>query len=80
MHTSAIPGMAVPQVIVPLRRLDRPALAALTFARSISADVTALFAIDDVVSGAAAAPGSDTAGSGLVARAGFTFRFGGGAR
>lgn len=49
MDTSAIPGMAVPQVIVPLRRLDRPALAALTFARSISADVTALFAIDDVV-------------------------------
>ena len=39
--------MVVPQVIVPLRRLDRPALAALTYARSISADVTALFAIDD---------------------------------
>ena len=49
MDTSATPGMAVPQVIVPLRHLDRPALAALTFARSISTDVTALFAIDDAV-------------------------------
>ena len=38
---------AVPQVVVPLRRLDRPALAALSYARSISPDVTALFAIDD---------------------------------
>jgi hypothetical protein len=38
---------AVPQVVVPLRRLDRPALAALSYARSISADVTALFAVDD---------------------------------
>ena len=38
---------AVPQVVVPLRRLDRPALAALSYARSISEDVTALFAIHD---------------------------------
>ena len=38
---------AVPQVVVPLRRIDRPALAALSYARSISEDVTALFAIHD---------------------------------
>lgn len=32
---------------MPLRRLDRPALAALSYARSISPDVTAFFVIDD---------------------------------
>jgi hypothetical protein len=42
-----MPRLAVPQVIVPLRRLDRRAFAALSFARSISSDVTALFAVDD---------------------------------
>lgn len=39
--------LAVPQVIVPLHHLDRRARAALTFARSISTDVTAIFAIED---------------------------------
>ena len=41
MDASSMVRMVVPQVIVPLRRLDRPAMAALTYARSISADVTA---------------------------------------
>jgi hypothetical protein len=44
---SHIGRVAVPQVVVPLRRLDRPALAAVSYARSISSDVTVLFAIDD---------------------------------
>jgi len=39
--------VAVPQVVVPLRRLDRPALTALSYARSISPDVTALFVMED---------------------------------
>ena len=33
-------------------------------------------AIDDVVAGGTASPGSDVGGSGLIARAGFSFRFG----
>lgn len=38
---------SVPQVVVPLRNLDRSALAALAYARSISQDVTALWITDD---------------------------------
>jgi hypothetical protein len=41
--------MAVPQVIVPVARMDRAALHALAFARSISADVTAVHVADDAV-------------------------------
>ena len=36
------PRAEVPQVIVPIRRLDRAALRALAYARSISRDVTAV--------------------------------------
>lgn len=39
--------MAVPQVIVPIARLDRATLHALAFARSISSDVTAVHLADD---------------------------------
>ncbi len=39
--------MAVPHVIVPIARLDRAALHALAFARSISADITAVHVADD---------------------------------
>jgi amino acid transporter len=42
-----LPRLAVPHVIVPIARLDRSALAALSFARSISLDVTALHVADD---------------------------------
>jgi amino acid transporter len=42
-----LPRMAVPQVIVPVARLDRAALHALAFARSISSDVTAVHVADD---------------------------------
>jgi hypothetical protein len=55
----------------------------LQVARTLSFNLSALYtriAIDDVVSGGAASPGSDTEGSGFVARAGFQFRFGGSAR
>jgi hypothetical protein len=55
----------------------------LQVARSLSFNLSGLYtrlAIDDVVSGEAASPGSDTAGSGVVARAGFSFRFGSGGR
>ena len=38
---------AVPQVIVPIRRLDRAALRALAYARSISRDVTAVCLVSD---------------------------------
>jgi amino acid transporter len=37
----------VPRVIVPVSRLDRPAFGALAYARSISADVTAVHVTDD---------------------------------
>jgi amino acid transporter len=37
----------VPRVIVPVSRLDRPAFEALAYARSISADVTAVHVTDD---------------------------------
>ena len=40
--------MAVPQVIVPVARLDRAALRALGFARAISSDVTAVYVADSV--------------------------------
>jgi len=40
--------MAVPQVIVPVARLDRAALRALGFARAISSDVTAVHVADSV--------------------------------
>ncbi|TME90325.1 MAG: hypothetical protein E6I44_00740 [Chloroflexi bacterium] len=40
--------MAVPQVIVPVARLDRAALRALGFARAISSDVTAVHIADSV--------------------------------
>ena len=43
-----LPRVAVPHVVVPLARLDRAALAALAYARSISLDVTALHVTDDV--------------------------------
>jgi len=42
-----LPRMAVPNVIVPIARLDRATLHALAFARSISADVTAVHVADD---------------------------------
>jgi hypothetical protein len=42
-----LPRMAVPHVIVPVARLDRAALQALAFARSISNDVTAVHVADD---------------------------------
>jgi hypothetical protein len=42
-----LPRMAVPNVIVPVARLDRAALRALAFARSISSDVTAVHVTDD---------------------------------
>jgi hypothetical protein len=42
-----LPRMAVPHVIVPIARLDRAAVHALAFARSISADVTAVHVADD---------------------------------
>jgi hypothetical protein len=42
-----LPRLAVPNVIVPIARLDRAALHALAFARSISADVTAVHVADD---------------------------------
>jgi hypothetical protein len=43
----------VPHVIVPVARLDRSALAALAYARSISLDVTALHVTDDAAEAAA---------------------------
>jgi amino acid transporter len=42
-----LPRVAVPHVIVPVARLDRAALNALAFARSISTDVTAVHVADD---------------------------------
>ena len=45
------PRLAVPQVVVPLARLDRPTLGALAFARSISLDVTALHVAGDAAEG-----------------------------
>jgi hypothetical protein len=41
------PRPAVPQVVVPIRRLDRAALRALAYARSISRDVTAVCLASD---------------------------------
>ena len=41
----------MPHVFVPLARLDRAALSALAYARSISADVTALHVTDDHLAG-----------------------------
>lgn len=46
-----LPRVSVPHVVVPIARLDRSALAALAFARSISLDVTALHVTDDAVAG-----------------------------
>lgn len=43
----AVRQVAVPQVVVPIARLDRPSVRALAYARSISRDVTALAVIDD---------------------------------
>ena len=45
--TTPLPRVAVPQIIVPIARLDRAALAALAYARSISLDVTAVHVTDD---------------------------------
>jgi hypothetical protein len=42
--------LAVPQVVVPLATLDRSTLGALAFARSISADVTAVHVTGDAAS------------------------------
>jgi len=42
-----LPRLAVPHIVVPIARIDRAALAALSYARSISADVTALHIADD---------------------------------
>jgi amino acid transporter len=42
-----LPRIAVPNVIVPVARLDRAVLHALSFARSISPDVTAVHVADD---------------------------------
>ncbi len=42
-----LPVNASPQVIVPVSRLERPALAAVNFARSISTDVTAVHVVED---------------------------------
>jgi amino acid transporter len=46
-----LPRIAVPHVVVPVARLDRSALAALSFARSISPDVTAIHVTDDAAEG-----------------------------
>ncbi len=45
------PRLAVPHVVVPIARIDRAALAALAYARSISLDVTALHVTDDDIAG-----------------------------
>jgi amino acid transporter len=45
--TEPLPQPQEPVVIVPVARLDRAALQALTFARSISSDVTAVHVSDD---------------------------------
>jgi len=45
-----LPRVAVPHVIVPVARLDRAALHALAFARSISGDVTAVHVANDASS------------------------------
>ena len=42
-----LPPISVPNVIVPIAQLDRAALHALAFARSISSDVTAVHVADD---------------------------------
>ncbi len=42
-----LPVNVAPQVVVPVSRLERPALAAITFARSISTDVTAVHVVED---------------------------------
>ena len=42
-----LPRMAVPHVLVPIARLDRAALRALAYARSISSDVTAVHVTND---------------------------------
>jgi hypothetical protein len=47
IRDTPLPRLAVPHVVVALARLDRAALSALAFARSISADVTALHVTDD---------------------------------
>ncbi len=47
VRMAVAPQLAVPQVVVPIERLDRPTLRALAYARSISADVTALHVTDD---------------------------------
>ena len=44
-----LPRLAVPHVVVPIARLDRSGLAALAFARAISADVTAIHVTDNEV-------------------------------
>ena len=51
----------------------------LQVAPSLSFTMSGLYsrlAIDDVVTAGSASPGSDVGGSGIVARAGFSFRFG----
>ena len=42
-----LPTNVVPLVIVPISRLERPSLAAINFARSISSDVTAVHVVED---------------------------------
>ncbi len=42
-----LPVHVSPQVVVPISRLERPAVAALNFAQSISTDVTAVHVVED---------------------------------
>ncbi len=42
-----LPVTIAPLVVVPISRLERPALAAINFAQSISADVTAVHVVED---------------------------------
>ena len=44
-----MPRLLVPAVVVPISRLDRPGLAAVNFAQSISSDVTVVHVVDNQI-------------------------------
>ncbi len=46
-NEQVLPVNLAPLVVVPISRLERPALAAVNFARSISSDVTAVHVVED---------------------------------
>jgi hypothetical protein len=46
-NQQVLPANLAPQVVVPISRLERPALAAVNFAQSISSDVTAVHVVED---------------------------------